>query len=88
MACSEVVVVAPLSILPKVEAAPCSKEGVVVLVVDAVDVAVDVAVGVGVGLVGFDRLFSSNEVSFWTGLEREKVFMVVGRIGEEKGLLL
>ena len=76
-----------MSIPLKVEAAPCSKEGVVVFVVDAVDVAVGVAVGVGVGL-GFDRLFSSNEVSFWTGLEREKVFMVVGRVGEEKGLLL
>ena len=73
-----------MSIPLKVEAAPCSKEGVVVFVVDAVDVAV----GVDVGLVGFDRLFSSNEVSFWTGLEREKVFMVVGRVGEEKGLLL
>ena len=75
-----------MSIPLKVEAAPCSKEGVVVFVVDAVDDAVGVAVGVG--LVGFDRLFSSNEVSFWTGLEREKVFMVVGRVGEEKGLLL
>ena len=75
-----------MSIPLKVEAAPCSKEGVVVFVVDAVGVAV--GVDVGVGLVGFDRLFSSNEVSFWTGLEREKVFMVVGRVGEEKGLLL
>ena len=31
---------------------------------------------------------SSNEVSFWTGFEREKVLMTVGRVGEEKGLLL
>ena len=27
-------------------------------------------------------------VSFWTGLDRENVFIMTGRVGEEKGLLL